>query len=111
MEVINIGKKTLFNISNEKLLIFKIDVIDMLYSIINSIDKKNIKTEMNYNLELKKLISDFDISKVNILITELRSDMNLQDNEDIYKYIINYSNEIYDMDIMKNASQISISYV
>jgi hypothetical protein len=111
MEVINIGKKTLFNISNEKLLIFKIDVIDMLYSIINSIDKKNIKTEMNYNLELKKLISDFDINKVNILITKLRSDMNLQDNEDIYKYIINYSNEIYDMDIMKHASRISISYV
>ncbi len=112
MEVINNGKKILDdNLTQQDLLIFKVEVFDRLYCIIQSIERKKISTNIDYKTELKKLIREFDINSVNLFFTELSCDQNLKKDNEIYKNIIHYSNEINSMKAMKNTSRFSISYV
>jgi hypothetical protein len=112
MEVINIGKKILDDtLSQQDWLILKVEVVDRLYCIVRAIERKNISTIINYKAELNKLIRDFDINLVSQFINELSSDQNLKKYNEIYKNIIHYTNEIYNMEQMKKASLISISYV
>jgi hypothetical protein len=108
MEVNNDSKKTL---SQQDFLNLKVEVVDRLYCIVRAIERKNISTLIDYKTELNKLILDFDINSVSLFITELSSDQNLVKYNEIYKNIIHYTNEIYNMEQMKDASVISISYV
>ncbi len=94
---------TTLEIKMHKMILFREDVLDYFQSIIKCIDNDSLLPTNNYKDQIDRLIKEFNLINIINFIHTLIEDKQLKKNEEIYKLIVNYSNEILLHDIVRSA--------
>jgi hypothetical protein len=82
---------------------FKADIFDYFNCIVKHIDNEKIQTLVDYKKTLNKLNKDFKLVTIVEFINDLINDINICKNKNIYKLVIEYSNEIMETELMKQT--------
>jgi Na+/serine symporter len=82
---------------------FKADIFDYFNCIIKTIEDEKIQTLVDYKQLLNKLNKDFKLVTIVEFINSLINEANIRKNENIYKLVIEYSNEIMATELMKQT--------